>query len=210
MDFQEMLELLESSASVEELNERREEIAGVIPTVRIMFGFDQVHVTHQYDLWIHTLHVVTGLPRGIDDDMLYLAALLHDIGKPDTQIRGKDPEDPNLHYFGHPHHGRVITEERILPELERRGVTLSRKDRKRLLYYIEYHDDHVEANGKSLKKIFRESENYEAFHNLMVLQVSDAIAHVQIPIVVNRVNVCTELAGETGRRLYDRFLEEKL
>lgn len=33
------------------------------------------------------------------------------------------------------------------------------------------------------------------------LQVSDAIAHVQIPIVAQRVEICTQLAGEYGVEL---------
>ena len=34
--------------------------------------------------------------------MLYLAALLHDIGKPDCPCRGTKPEDTNMRYYGHP------------------------------------------------------------------------------------------------------------
>lgn len=33
------------------------------------------------------------------DDMLYLAALLHDIGKPDCQVVGKREDDVNMHYL---------------------------------------------------------------------------------------------------------------
>ncbi len=46
----------------------------------------------------------------------------------------------------------------------------------------------------------------DAFPKLMLLQVSDAKAHVQIPIVAQRVEVCGKLAGEDGLRLYQRIL----
>lgn len=45
-----------------------------------------------------------GLQSSAEDgnDMVYLAALLHDIGKPEAQFRGKREGDPDMHYYGHP------------------------------------------------------------------------------------------------------------
>ena len=46
------------------------------------------------DLWMHSLHTVIGLPKETDDDMLFLATLIHDIGKPDCHTEGeKDGKD---------------------------------------------------------------------------------------------------------------------
>ena len=50
-----------------------------------MVDFNQHNYAHQYDLWEHSLQTVVGLPKNIEDDMVYLAALIHDIGKPDCQ-----------------------------------------------------------------------------------------------------------------------------
>jgi len=47
----------------------------------------------------------------------------------------------------------------------------------------------------------------QEFQNLMKLQVADAKAHVLIPIVQQRIEICEQLAGEYGVELY-RKIEE--
>ena len=89
MKLSELLNVLKTAETAEEMDMRREEIAALIPAVRTMFGYDQKNSAHQYDLWMHSLHVVCNLPQRMENDMVYLAALLHDIGKPEAQCRGK-------------------------------------------------------------------------------------------------------------------------
>ena len=102
MKLSELLNVLKTAETAEEMDMRREEIAALIPAVRTMFGYDQKNSAHQYDLWMHSLHVVCNLPQRMENDMVYLAALLHDIGKPEAQCRGKREGDPDMHYYGHP------------------------------------------------------------------------------------------------------------
>lgn len=202
MEWTDLLELLKKEKRVEELNARSEEIACLIPKVRIMFGFDQRHEAHPYDLWMHTLHVVAELPKGISDDMLYLGALLHDIGKPSTQQLSSRP-DGNARHPNHPAAGMAIVRDEILPELEKNGISLSEEEKRRILYYVEHHDDTVGFDVKYLlqQKAFG-ADSFEMFRNLMLLEVADALGHAQIPIVVRRVEVCGALAGAEGERLW--------
>ena len=86
MSLKELIELLKTAKTAEEIDKRREEIAGLIPQAAAMFDFDQNNHYHQYDLWKHCIHTVLYLPKDIDDDMLYLAALLHDIGNKRKKI----------------------------------------------------------------------------------------------------------------------------
>ena len=44
--------------------------------------------------------------------------------------------------------------------------------------------------------------------NLMLLQVADAIAHVQLPIIAERVEISSALAGEEGEMFYQMHLEQ--
>lgn len=207
MILSELIELLKYADSTFEIDIKRAEIAELIPAVKIMFDYNQQNHAHQYDLWMHSLNVVINLPRGLEDDMLYLAALFHDIGKPESQCKGRRPDDTNMHYYGHPKKSKEIVDSVIIPNLDQKGYEISCMDVKRLLYYVEHHDDYV---SKKLKHINRHLKmvSFVEFKNLMLLQVADAKAHVQLPIIVERCEVCSALAGEEGEALYKMYLEQ--
>lgn len=205
MQFEELVQLLKTAEDVQEIDKHREDIAQWIPKVRTMFEYDQKNSAHQYDLWMHCVHTVVGLPRNLEDDMLYLAALLHDIGKPDCQVKGKRPDDRDMHYYGHPLRSREIVETEVIPFLLEKGTNLSEEDRQRLIYYVEHHDDRMSLRLKHVREHMNIPVSFETFQKLMHLEVSDALAHVQIPVVAERVQVCSALAGEEGRKLYEQI-----
>ena len=205
MQFEELVQLLKTAEDVQEIDKHREDIAQWIPKVRTMFEYDQKNSAHQYDLWMHCVHTVVGLPRNLEDDMLYLAALLHDIGKPDCQVKGKRPDDRDMHYYGHPLRSREIVETEVIPFLLEKGTNLSEEDRKRLIYYVEHHDDRMSLRLKHVREHMNIPVTFETFQKLMLLEVSDALAHVQIPVVAERVQICSALAGEEGRKLFEQI-----
>lgn len=51
---------------------------------------------------MHCVYTVLGIDKSIDDDMLYLAALLHDIGKPLSACKSNRAGDIYCHYYGQP------------------------------------------------------------------------------------------------------------
>ncbi len=208
MTYDELIRLLREERDPKKVDACREEIAEIIPAVRVMFDFDQRNHAHQYDLWMHCVHTALELPRGLTDDMLYLAALLHDIGKPQCQVRGKREDDPNMHYYGHPVASERIVREQVIPDLEKKAA-LTPDDERRLLYYVAYHDDRVSLRIHHLREHLKIPVSFEEFQNLMRLEVADARAHVQIPIVAQRVEICEKLAGEYGRELYREILLEE-
>ena len=202
MTVYELIQLLKDAECCEDIDSHREEIASLMPTVRIMFDFDQKNDAHQYDLWHHSLHTVLGLEHQ-EDDMLYLAALIHDIGKPDCQRPGRDPDDPNMHYRGHWTRGMEIVRDRILPEIRKSGDALTEDEERRLLYYVEYHDDHVKLEAGHLRRHLQMQVSVKEFKNLMNLEIADAKAHRQIPVIRERIRICSALAGDYTDRLYD-------
>lgn len=208
MDYKELITTLKTADSVEEIDKRRDEIGDLIPSVKIMFGYDQKNSAHPYDLWMHCLHTVINLPRNMEDDMLYLAALLHDIGKPDSRCAGKRPDDTNMHYYGHPQRSMEIVRDIVIPELDKKGFVISCLDVKRLLYYVAYHDDHVSVKLKHINRHMKLA-SFEEFKNLMLLQVADAKAHNPLPIISERVEICSALAAEEGEKLYQKHLIEQ-
>ncbi|MBQ7776308.1 MAG: HD domain-containing protein, partial [Lachnospiraceae bacterium] len=196
MQFEEIIVMLKTATDAEKINACREAIAEWLPKVRIMFDYDQKNSAHQYDLWMHCVHTVIGLPRNLEDDMLYLAALLHDIGKPDCQVAGKRENDTNMHYYGHPVRSMEIVRDEVIPTLLQKGVDLSEDDRRRLIYYVAHHDDRMSLRLYHLREHLNIPVTLEEFQKLMLLEVSDAKAHVQIPIVALRAETCEKLAGE--------------
>jgi hypothetical protein len=208
MNFEELLLLLKTANTVEEIDEYRDQIAEMIPKVRIMFDYDQNNSAHQYDLWMHCLHTVMNLERNMDDDMLYLAALLHDIGKPDCQVAGKKEDDTNMHYYGHPERSAQIVQDEILDALSKKEIELLPEDQRRLVYYVRYHDDRVSLRMKHLRRHLK-MVGLEEFKKLMLLQVADAKAHVMIPIVAKRIEICEKLSGSYADYLQEQILAGK-
>ena len=209
MNLKELIRILRDSGTTNEIDKRRDDIADLIPAVRIMFGYDQQNLAHQYDLWEHSLQTVVGLPKDIDDDMVFLAALIHDIGKPDCQIYDERDGQINMHYYGHPARSMVITRDQIIPHLLNAGVELAKDDQRRLLYYVEYHDDRVSLRMKHLRRHLNLGADLQEFKNLMKLQVADAKAHVMIPIVEQRIEICEKLSGAYADELYQEILSGK-
>lgn len=189
MTWKALTELLKSSRKAEDIDDKREEIAEWLPVIREMFDYDQNNPYHQYDLWMHSVHTVLGIPKNIDDDMLYLAALLHDVGKPACRCKGHREDDNWSHYYGHPDVSEQIVRERVIPYIFDKGEHLDIEDRKRLLYYVKYHDDKVSLRSGYLQRHLQ-IVDMETFQNLMILGVSDAKAHVAHPLIQKRIDRC--------------------
>lgn len=205
MNLADLITILRESDSAADIDRHRPDIVQLIPKVKIMLDFNQQNYAHQYDLWEHCLQTVVGLPKDIDDDMVFLAAMLHDIGKPDCQTYDTRDGKVNMHYYGHPQRSMEIVKDAIIPELLSKGESLSDDEQRRLIYYVEYHDDRVSLRMKHLRRHLNMGVSLQEFQNLMRLQVADAKAHVLIPVVRQRIEICGKLAGEYGEELYRKI-----
>ena len=209
MTLRELIQLLRSAADVREIEKYRDEIVELIPETKIMLNFNQQNYAHQYALWEHSLQTVVGLPKDMEDDMVYLAALIHDIGKPNCQIYDERDGKVNMHYYGHPARSMEITRDQIIPGLIEKGAKLTEDEQRRLLYYVEYHDDRVSLKMKHLRRHLKLGASVSEFQTLMKLQVADAKAHVLIPIVQQRIEICEKLSGEYAEELYREIIAGK-
>lgn len=209
MKLTELILLLKNAKVAAEIDDQRNEILELIPKAEIMIDFDQQNYAHQYNLWEHCLQTVVGLPKDIDDNIVYLAALIHDIGKPYCQTYDEKDGKVNMHYYHHPEKSLEITRDEIIPSLLSAGEVLTEDEQRRLLYYVGYHDDHVSLKMKHLRRHLNLGASLTEFQNLMKLQISDARAHVMIPIVLQRIEICEQLSGEYAEYLYDEILAGK-
>lgn len=195
MNKDQLITLLREAHSIAELNEKKKNIFEIIPSLSVMENYNQNNHYHQYDLWIHSLHVVMYLRKDLKDDMAYLAALIHDIGKPSSRCQSKRKNDHESHYYGHPEISAEITEKVLIPEMGKNGIVLSEDEKHRLLFYVRHHDDPIAAKPSKLKR-WIESEGKDTVHDWMELEVADAKAHVIYPKVLKRITVCQRLAEE--------------
>ena len=209
MTLRELIQLLRSATDVREIDKYKDEIVTLVPETKIMMDFNQQNYAHQYDLWEHSLQTVVELPKDVEDDMVYLAALVHDIGKPDCQIYDERDGKVNMHYYGHPIRSMEITRDQVIPGLIAKGEKLTEDEQRRLLYYVEYHDDRVSLRMKHLRRHLKLGASVSEFQTLMKLQVADAKAHVLIPIVQQRIEICEKLSGEYSEELYREILVGK-
>jgi len=208
MNVMDLITILREAVTAEDIDKHREAIVELIPESKRMLNFDQQNLS-QYDLWTHCLWTVAGLPKDIDDDMLYLAAMLHDIGKPDCQIYDTKDGKVNMHYYGHPQRSMEIVRDSVIPELLAKGMDLSSDEQKRLIYYVEYHDDRVSLKMKHMRRHLNMGFSLQEFQNLMKLQVADANAHVILPIIQQRIDICEQLAGVYGNKIYKEITSGK-
>ena len=205
MCLNDLIEFLRKSDSFEKIDKYRNEVAELIPKVKIMFDYDQEHYAHQYDLWKHSIMTVLGLDENIEDDMIYLAALLHDIGKPDCRIYAYEKGEMKTHYPGHPERSMEIVRDEIIPDLLKKGEPLSEKQIKILLYYVKYHDEVITPEPDCMRSHLNSGVTLTEFKNLMKLHVSDAKAHNMVPFVINRIDVCSKLSGEYADMIYNEI-----
>lgn len=77
------------------LRNNEEMLFEYIKELRLCKGFKQNSVWHQYDVLEHIYHVIDNTPN---NEMIRLAALFHDVGKPFVYT---EDEDKNGHFFNH-------------------------------------------------------------------------------------------------------------
>ncbi len=148
-------------------------IAALLPPVARMKGlFQGKPVQPQGDLWDHTRMVLEGLPAD-PTFPLALAALLHDVGKPDT----KALHQGRTTFHNHEQVGRGIAE-RICRDLK-----LANADRERVTWLVEYHQylgGAMKLREAKLKRILAEPGIAEllALHRADALATTGDAAHV--------------------------------
>ena len=95
MTYSDLIEILISDDVYNGLKQNKEDIFLLIPELKICNGFNQNNKWHIYDVFEHILHVVSGVNNNL---CLRLAALFHDIGKPQTYT---EDENGVGHFYNH-------------------------------------------------------------------------------------------------------------
>ncbi len=115
-------------------------MAVIMPELAPTFGFEQNTPYHKYDVWTHTAHAVQAAPA---QEVLRLAMLLHDIGKPASFSQG---EDGVAHFYGHPELSAEMTHN-ILTRLKSDNATLNR-----VVTLVREHDNDFPASRAGMRR----------------------------------------------------------
>ena len=113
-----------------------EVVCQIIPELSPSVGFDQKNFHHRYDVYTHSVMALANTPPLLP---VRLAALLHDVGKPDTFTVD---ETGTGHFYGHP---KVSVS---LADIALRRLRLPNELREQVLTLIERHDLPVEPERR--------------------------------------------------------------
>ncbi|MCR4702725.1 MAG: HD domain-containing protein [Saccharofermentans sp.] len=142
----------------------------IIPEIGICHGFDQRSEFHDLDVFEHTLAVIDNIPFSEEqkrDPELAVAALFHDLGKPECFKLG---ENGSGHMKGHPAAGRNIAY-RVLNELKCSGKFIMD-----VCLLVELHDTYVHPEKTEVHRFMSQYPEH-ILVKLHILQRADILAH---------------------------------
>ncbi len=137
----ELIKLLTGNGVEKILTEFKDIIFTIIPELKPLDGFEQKTPFHIYDIWTHTVKVVSGVKNTRE---LRMAALLHDIGKPNKFYLD---ENNVAHFKGHPELSAKMAAE-ILKHLR-----FSNTDISLITQIIFLHDTRPNGSKKRIAKL---------------------------------------------------------
>lgn len=110
----------------------------VLPEFDAMMECPQVSPYHMYNVGEHTIKVMENVPPTKE---MRWAALLHDVGKPDSVTYDKK-EPTRMHFYGHAHVGAKMVSTIL------RRLKMDNKTIKLVTRLVEHHDDRPVADKK--------------------------------------------------------------
>lgn len=164
----------------------------ILPEFDRMMERPQNNPYHLYNVGVHSIEAVKNIEP---DEALRIAALLHDVGKPDSYVVGEDGID---HFYGHDKKGQEIAKD-ILKRLRFDNETI-----KLVTKLISWHD--YALSSLPSKKTFRKALNKmgaDFFPTLIKIKKADMAAQSDYRLEERR-NVLDGLCG-----MYEEIMTEK-
>lgn len=170
----ELKKILTCGGKIAPLFERMPEVMlQIVPELKPTVGCTQINPYHHHDVYNHILSTVDGVESNKFE--IKLAALLHDIGKPDCKMTVEESYDEYEHFLGHPSKSKEICE-----DVFSNSLIVTKKERDLVTLLVEHHDTNYFQTEKQLKKaIAKFGEPF--LRDLVVLQYADMIDHIIPP-----------------------------
>lgn len=135
----------------------------VLPELDDTFATQQNHPHHMYNVGEHLMQCLLHTRA---DKSLRLAALLHDIGKPQTKTTDADGTD---HFHGH-----VEVSERMAVDILKR-LKFDNDTITKVQKYVKYHDYNAEPNARAVRRAVNKI-GAEYFPQVLELRRADTLA----------------------------------
>ncbi len=160
---EELVKLLCGAGVLDVLLSFPEVLGVVLPEILPTVGFDQRNFHHVYPLYDHLAHTVAHVPPL---PRLRMAALLHDLGKPETA--SVDSQGVG-HFYAHAQKSGEIAD-KILERLR-----FSTAERQQIVTLIRHHDAPVEPTPKAVRRKLNKLGE-PGFFDLISLMRADNLA----------------------------------
>jgi len=161
MKLDDLFNIIMSDNPIEKIKENEDAIFNFIPELKICKGFEQRNPWHIYDVYDHTLMVLSLVPQ---DLIMRLSALFHDIGKP--QVYFEDGEGIG-HFRGH------WTVSRKIFEQFAETYDLNKELKEKVSLLILYHDKNFEDLYSKENLDILEQFDHEAIIRLFEFKKAD-------------------------------------
>lgn len=133
----------------------------ILPELEVCVGIDQPGGWHKYDVFEHTLLTIDNCPK---DLVIRLAALFHDINKPQTRVLVED----GATFYGHEIIG-ARTAEKVMSHLRYSNETMNA-----VHLLVEKHMFTINVTDKGLRRLIKRAEG--RIFDLLTLRKADIIA----------------------------------
>ncbi len=161
MNKDKLFEILLEDKPSDLLKENEKDLFEFIPEMKECKGFDHHNEWHIYDVYEHILHVVDNTPKNL---ILRIAALFHDIGKPEVFVL----DEEGIGHF----HGHWVTSMRVFETFaEQNDIKI--EDKILISNLIYYHDRRVVNMSEDIIKRFLEVFNKDEIGLLFELKKAD-------------------------------------
>ena len=124
---------------------------------------EQNNPHHIYNVGNHIDAVVAYIPADKRDEIVVMAAMLHDIGKPDVKETKADGTD---RFVGHAKRSAEIAAQ-ILDEID-----MTEEEKQAILWIVEHHEVGDPVKAKTVRKWLNEVTK-ETIERLFVLRIAD-------------------------------------
>lgn len=166
----------------------REVFAQVLPEVSPLFDYDQNNPHHDADGWRHTARVVAQVEP---TPTLRLAALLHDVGKPDCCTRDRQGIS---HFYGHNRRSAQLARQALL------RLRCDNQTREQVEHLVSIHDCSLPQELPGVRR-FLARHGLELTRDLLKLRRADVLgqSRFQREEKLGQLNAFGRLVEEAAR-----------